>query len=660
MRKLKILYLFNIFLIVFTFFYWKNYKYVSKYNNETFIEGVITEITVKDGNVKIILVGLEKVILNCYDCEVNLKVGDIAKFKGYFKEISEPTNFNLFNYKKYLMSLKIYKSFIFEDYSYIKSSNNLIYNAYNRLNDKISALKSSAFLKAMILGNTESFDNIYDIYKTNGIVHIFSVSGLHVGIIIYLLTFILKKIFKLANFAYVIMFPILIFYMLIINSTSIIRSTLMFIIPSFLKIFHLRISILSTIFYLIIFNILFNPYIIYNSGFLLSYSIAIFLIIASKKIASITNFFLKTLAISLVSFLASLPIMINMNYEFNLLTPLINIVIVPFVSIILFPLSLLVLLFPSLDILLYSLLNGFDTLNIFLSDNSLIISVGIINSYLIIIYYLLLIVILNKPKHIYLMFVYLIFLINIKNLNFNSYLIMIDVGQGDAIFVKNYFGENILIDAGSKESSARNIIIPYLKSIGINKIDEFIISHGDSDHIVGAIDILENFKVLNIYLNSYKNSKFEEKVLKYSNVHQINENTKLNDHIQIFNFYSSNENDDSLITYLSDYKVLLMGDASSEIEKKINISNINILKVGHHGSKTSTSKEFTKMVKPKLSLISVGLKNKYNHPAEEVLINLSDSLILMTSKCGMIKVNLVNLDYETYLCGNARGSVYID
>ena len=91
-----------------------------------------------------------------------------------------------------------------------------------------------------------------------------------------------------------------------------------------------------------------------------------------------------------------------------------------------------------------------------------------------------------------------------------------------------------------------------------------------------------------------------------------------------------------------------MADASSLVEEKIDLSNINILKVGHHGSKTSSSKEFIDKVKPKLSLISVGLKNKYNHPDKITLENLKDSNILMTSLKGMIKVNLKTLNYETY------------
>lgn len=647
MKKSKIVYLFNIVLLIFLIVYISNYKYVSKYNDEKEVTGIVTKISKNGENVKLILDAKEKIIANCYQCEFNYEVGSTIRLKGSFNEINENSNFNLFDYKKYLMSLGIYKNFIFTDYEYLNSGNNIIYNTYNNLNTKIANLKTSYFLKSIILGDTSNFDeNVYENYKTNGIVHLFAISGMHVGIIAMILTSILKKL-RLGNFSYLVIFPILIFYMLIINSASIIRSVLMFIGITINRIFHLNISNINILFYLFAINLIINPYVIYNMGFCLSYVVTFFLILSNKKIVKINNYFLKLLFISLISFLASFPIIINNNFEFNLLSPLINVFIIPFVSIILFPISILTLIFPFLDGFLSYLLDGFNNLNHFLSNNSLIINVCHLNAYLVIIYYLIFLSFFIKNKHILLLFVYLVFLINLKYLDSNTYLVMIDVGQGDSIFVKNYFGENIILDAGSKESSAKNIIIPYLKSIGVTRIDKMIISHGDADHIIGAIDIIESLDVRNIYLNSYKNNEFEEKIIENYEANLISKNQYLNDHIFIYNFFDSDENDDSLITYLVEPKVLLMGDSSSKNEPFINLTDINILKVGHHGSKTSTSKEFVDRIKPKISLISVALKNKYKHPNKEVLENLKTSKVLMTSINGMIKINLKTFEYET-------------
>lgn len=648
MKKSKTIYLFNIFLIIFLIFYFSKYEYISKYESETEIIGTITKISRNNENIRLIINAKEKVIASCYKCSFDYEVGSIVKLSGYFQEINENSNFNLFNYKKYLMSIGIYKSFVFNEIEYLENSNNVIYKAYNKLNTKIETLKSRHFLKAMTLGDTSDFDiTTYENYKTNGIVHLFAISGMHVGIICSVLNFVLKNKLKLGNISYIVIFPVLIFYMLIINSASIIRSVLMFICSSLNKIFKLNFSNINILFYLFSANIIINPYVIYNMGFCLSYTIAFFLILSSLKINKIKNYFFKMLYLSTISFLASFPILINSNFEFNLLSPIINVLIVPFVSIVLFPLSLLTIIFPILDIVLIHLLEGFDILNLLISEKAFIINVQYLNIYLVIIYYFIFLLYFFKSKHIYLLLLYLVILINLKNININSYLIMMDVGQGDSIFVKNYFGENILLDAGSKESSAKNIIIPYLKSIGITKIDRFIISHGDKDHIAGAIDILKNFEVKEIYLNSYKNSSYEEEILNYYSVNTINNCKYINNHIYLMNFPSRDENDDSLITYLVDYKVLLMGDASSNVENKIDVFDINILKVGHHGSNTSSSKEFVAKVRPKISLISVGLKNKYGHPANEILDNLKNSLILKTSTNGMIKINLKTLEYET-------------
>ena len=663
MKKSKILYLFNFIILVLTIIYSFNYNYVSKYKDESEIIGAITKITKKNNNVQIILNAKEKILVTCYECDFNYKVGDIVKFVGAFKEVKNSTNFNLFDYKKYLMSLKIHKNFVFKEAIYIKNSGNIIYNSYNFFNDKISNLKSSYFLKAMILGNTNDFsESDYESYKKNGIVHLFAISGMHVGIISSLLILLLNKVLKLKNFSYLLIFPILIIYMLIINSASIIRSVLMFISSSLVKIFKLKISSINILYYLVIINIFINPYVIYNMGFLLSYVISFFLILSSKKLNKINNYFTKMFYLSLISFLASLPIIINSNFEFNLLTPLINVFIVPFVSIILFPLSLLTLFIPTLDVILSFLLTGFNNLNIILSNNGLIVNVPYLSVYLIVLYYIFYIIFIFKTKYLYFLTSFILFLIILKYINFNSYVVMLDVGQGDSIVIKNYYGKNILIDAGSKENSAGTIIIPYLKSVGITKIDEMIISHGDSDHIAAAISIVNNLRVGNVIFNCGTYNDLEKeliKVLDKKNVPYCSCINELNiDNNKIYFLQTKkydNENDNSNVIYMdiNNYKFMFMGDASSVTEKEImnkyNLSDIDVLKVGHHGSKTSSSIEFINEINPQYSIISVGKNNRYGHPNKEVLENLDHSKIYRTDQDGSIMFKIKNnkLNIET-------------
>lgn len=650
MRKSKIRYLFNIIIVVLLIVNFVCFKPKSYYDNEKIITGIVLKKTVKDDKVSLVIKGKEKVRVSCYKCTFLGMIGDTIEFVGEFKDISGNTNFNLFNYKYYLYSEKIYKNFVFKSYEVKTKSNKIVYNTYNKIEERINKFKTSSFTKAMILGDTSTFeDEIMENYKINGIVHLFAISGMHVGILATIILKILNKISKNLKLNYLLISLVLLFYMLLINSISIKRSVVMFILCSVKKVFNLKISTLNILFYIFAFYFYENPYVIYNLGFKLSYLVSLGLIISSKKLKG-KNYLNSLVITSTISFLVSMPIIINCNFEINLLSIFINVLIIPIVSIILFPLSIITFAIPIFDNVLNYLLNGFNILNRFLASNSIILNIPKLNYLEIIVYYLLLLLILKRRKHI-LLLVVLIIIFKLKPFfNINPYLTMIDVRQGDAILITYPFNKkNILIDVGGSASSFNNAISPYLKSIGIRRIDHLIISHGDADHIIGAYDLIKNFNVKNVYINSYSNSQFEEKLLTEFDVKIISEETKIDENIIIYNFPINNENDDSLLTYFKDFKALLMGDASKNIESKLNIFDINILKVGHHGSKTSSDKEFIDKLKPKIALISVGLKNKYKHPNQIVLDNLKDSKTYLTSKSGMIKINLKNLQVQTCL-----------
>ena len=117
-----------------------------------------------------------------------------------------------------------------------------------------------------------------------------------------------------------------------------------------------------------------------------------------------------------------------------------------------------------------------------------------------------------------------------------------------------------------------------------------------------------------------------------------------------------NENDNSNVIYteLNKHKFLFMGDAGVEVEEalieKYNLSNIDVLKVGHHGSKTSSSKTFIDTINPKYSIISVGKNNRYGHPNDNVLDNLEDSKIYRTDQDGSIMFNIKRNKLEIKTC----------
>ena len=231
---------------------------------------------------------------------------------------------------------------------------------------------------------------------------------------------------------------------------------------------------------------------------------------------------------------------------------------------------------------------------------------------------------------------------------------MIDVGQGDSILLHSD-NKNILVDTGGSYKEGNifyNTHLPLFKSEGIKKLDYIIFSHGDKDHIGEANTLINNFKVDKIIINSNRLNYYEKQLPKNKTI--IGEEgltIKLKDFTLVeLNTNLDDENDSSGV-YLLNYKninILLTGDASKRSEEYIldnyELPRINILKVGHHGSKTSTSERLLKETNPNIALISCGKDNKFNHPNKETInvLNKYKVKYYRTDKQGTITINLNN------------------
>lgn len=249
---------------------------------------------------------------------------------------------------------------------------------------------------------------------------------------------------------------------------------------------------------------------------------------------------------------------------------------------------------------------------------------------------------------------------------------ILNVDQGDCIFLSlKQNKESILIDTGGTFSYDQKKtydytskrIIPYLKSRGIRRLNTLILTHGDYDHMGEAINLVENFKVEKVIFNCGEYNELEKELIKvldkkkipyYSCIKELN----IDDNKLYFlnNNDYGNENDNSSVIYteLNGYKFMFMGDAGVTTEKEIfnkyNLSDIDVLKVGHHGSKTSSGKEFINEVNPKYSIISVGKNNRYGHPNKEVLNNLANSKIYRTDEDGSIMFKIKNSKLKIETC----------
>lgn len=648
----------TIIIFIITLLYTNYYPFKSKYtkDDKEFI-GIVTKYEVKEDKITIEIKAKEKLLITYkyQDKEFNnLSYGDKIKVKGTLITPSKNTNQNTFNYQKYLYYKKIYYLVEATSINKIANNHNYLYTIKNTLYQKINKLKSSNYIKTLLFCDNTLSKEIKESYRINGISHLFSVSGMHINFFVSIIYLYLNKITYNKRIKYLITNIFIITYLILFPSSSLLRSAVMSFLYSINYLLKLKIKKIDILLLTLGVSLLINPFIIYDLGYIYSYTITFFLVLSSSTLKK-KNKINKIIYISLLSFLVSIPITIYNSYEINIISILLNIILVPIISIIILPLTILTYIFPILDSILYLFANTLETISLFISKINITKIIFPKPSLLIIVlYYIIFLLSYQNKKYFYLNIILLIIIYISPYLNSNFEVVMFEVGEADCHLIKYPYNKNtILIDTGKNEYKIKNEVIPYLKSIGIKKIDYLIITHGDEDHIGGSITLINNFQVKNVILNKGTFTDIEKELIKNLNKkkipYQININKiNLSNHTiyLLNNTKYNNENDNSIITYFTyqKYKFLYMGDASINTEDNLlenyNLNNISILKVGHHGSNTSSSKDFISQINPSISLISVGENNIYHHPNKEVINNLSKSRIYRTDINNMVKLTI--------------------
>ena len=240
---------------------------------------------------------------------------------------------------------------------------------------------------------------------------------------------------------------------------------------------------------------------------------------------------------------------------------------------------------------------------------------------------------------------------------------MIDGGQADSILIETS-NQKMLIDAGNTEDGEK--LVNYFKGLGINEFNYVIGTHAHEDHIGGMSDIINNFKVDRFLMPDVitTTKTFEDtldalnsKSIKFETP-SIGDTYSMDDAIIKVLYVGTDEdnlNNDSIVLKMNykNIKFLFMGDATTSVEKEIMNDDLkaDILKVGHHGSNTSTSSDFLKKVKPSYAIVSVGLNNTYNLPSSKIIDRLKKQNISVyrTDESGTINVTSDgdNINIET-------------
>ncbi len=685
MKKSKTILLFSIVFTIITFLYTVlkvNTIPHSIYKEGNYIvKGIIKKCNISEDKTTITLSNKEDILITDYN-KSNCYIGSTIKVTGTLKKPNNNTLFNTFNYRKYLYSQNISYIMTSEKITILSTETNTFYSIQNFIRNHIQNYKTKDYLEAFILGDKNNIDeDVMNSFQNNGISHLLSISGMHISLLSLIILFLLNKISKRKLFNYFLVIICLIFYALLTGlSPSVVRATLLFIALTINKVFNLKIKTIYLLIIICDLALINNPYIIYNVGFQFSYIVSFYLILFQKLINKKNNYITKTFIISFISFLAGLPIMIINFHQINFLSPLINVLFVPLVSIIVFPFSLITLFIPFFDIPLKLLIDLMEKISLNISTiDSFVIVFRHINTHIFIFYYILItysLYCLLKKQINGLILLFIIFVIhaNFNYLTENGYITMLDVGQGDSILIVLPHNKgNVLIDTGgkldfnnkTKTTTQINNSISYFKSEGINVINYLILTHGDYDHMGESINLVNNFKVENVIFNCGSFNDLEKELITVLDNKKIKYYTcikKLNIDKYKLQFLNTgiynDENTGSSVLYFNynNKKILFMADASKEREKDIlknyNLKDIDFLKVGHHGSNTSSSNKFISSINPKYSLISVGKNNMYGHPKETVLDILKNSKIYRTDKDGSIKIKLNKNGYKIRTCSS--------
>ena len=592
------------------------------------------------------------------------EIGDVLYINGYFERIDTSHINSLFDYQKYSKYHNIVGRITIKEFGYLDNEftiskiNNLFREYYKNNFSKLS----SSYLQALVIGNKDYLDdlvinNINDL----GISHLFVVSGLHISLLIGIISKLLKKI----PYNNIILTIILLIYTLLTNlSISVIRVVGCFIIKNINNKYKLKLTTLDILSIVTIMVLIVNPYYLFRSSFILSFGLTYALVIGSQLINS-QNKIISLIKMSIYCQLISIPLSYNFNNKLNILSVVFNFFFVPFVSYMFLPVSLIVSFCPFLNNIYELLIKLFLFLVKVSNSISIYITIPKINIVFLLIYFLLIYMFFKlieerKTKRfmIVISLIYICLWLNIASLDIYDQIIFFDLPNGEATLIHSAFNKyNILIDTGDVEEN--NTISSYLNKRGIRTIDYVFITHSDSDHIGGLEDIMKNVRVKNIITNIYEDKQIFEKYKLYNkkvNLFYL----KKGDRFKYSNIYIEcyspvknlgDVNNNSLVFTLivDNFTILFTGDIEERAEKQLtNKIKCNLLKIAHHGSLTSTSNYFLSLIEYDTAIIMNGYHNIFGFPANNTLLKLKDYYITSLEKTIIYQKLFYQKDYSCF------------
>jgi competence protein ComEC len=632
-----------------------------------------------------------------------LSIGMVCSFEGTLEAPEPARNPYAFNYKKYLYFHHIHWTLKPHAISldYCRSTPLSLYEKLITLREKGTAYVERHFptaaigiVQALIYGEREQMsETVLEGYQKLGLIHLLAISGMHVTMLTGASFLLAIRIGITRETAAVLLILLLPLYTILTGaSPSVVRASLMGIIVLISIKWRTKILPIDSISLTCLIMLLFNPYDLFQPGFQLSFIVTLGLILSAHIVLRQSSVLYQLVLTTLIAQLCSLPFLLYHFFEISLLSFPLNIVFVPLYSLLILPLSLVSLafhyLFAPIGQLFIFILGEIlivtnKLVEFFAFQSSLSLVPGRPSPLLLLCYCTAILFVFvefeqksegwRKYRSCFLLL--LVMAIDFLSPYLNRYgeVVLLDVGQGDCIYIELPYRKGVyLIDTGgiasfSKQSWQKrkdkfeigdDVVIPFLKAKGISRLDKLIITHGDYDHMGAAETILEQIKVEELLIGeSGGKDDLQAKLVTAAarhrvSVREVNRGEKWR--ISNVTFYvlspektksEENQNNRSIVLYsrLGGLGWLFTGDLEESGEKELINAfpklRADVLKVGHHGSDTSTSEALLEAVQPSVALISVGKHNRYGHPHETVINRLRahDITILRTDTNGAIR-----------------------
>ena len=617
-----------------------------------------------------------------------LEIGNIIEFDGKYNKPDSKRNEGGFNYNLYLKSKKIYRSFQIDSYNIVGKDNSFNIKTikwFANIREKIKEcyhqnLKKeyADLLCGLTIGDKSGIDkDVIEKYRDASLSHVLAISGAHFAYIILCFQMLNKKL-KRKRLGQLITSLGIIFFMELTNATpSVTRTAIMAIMPIIASIVHRKNDFWTTLCFSVLVQFIINPYVVFDIGFQLSYGGVIGIVCFYETIKKIVR--LNFVSVCLSANVVIIPIMmyqfqtISFSFIFSnfLATILLGpIIILGFLSVI----FRFKIIFWILNLLLFLFQKNAEICSSIPFAKIYIIRPTLLS---IISYYFFIFSLKSQKVRIKKLIASFILTSVIFNLNYECIFVnikdemllnFVDVRQGDCCLIR-YAGKTIMIDGGGSDNDydvGKSILLPYLLTKKINRIDYMFISHMDSDHCKGLFYIVKNLKVgqiiIGLQAEEYKNLKAIKEIANGKKIKilvvQAGDVIGI-DKMKITVLWPIRElminesgiNNNSLV-FRIDFKrnsFLFTGDIEKEAEERIldaykynnKILDVDTLKVGHHGSKTSSVDNFIIATSPKIALIGVGKANKFGHPSDSTIEKLTKikCKIYRTDEMGEIKLS---------------------